>query len=63
MNQKIDARTYVDLGMQARSMDRFTLFGNVNNLFDVAPPLITTTANAHYDGVGRYFTIGARVNF
>ena len=44
-------------------MDNFTLFGNVRNLFDKDPPLVTTTYNAHYDVVGRFFTVGGRVNF
>ncbi|MDT9598879.1 TonB-dependent receptor domain-containing protein [Sphingosinicella rhizophila] len=61
-NNKISARTYFDLGAQFKVMDRFTFFGNVRNLFDEAPP-INTTASAHYDAIGRYFTFGAKVNF
>lgn len=61
-NNKISARTYFDLGAQFKVMDRFTFFGNVRNLFDEAPP-VNTTASAHYDAIGRYFTFGARVNF
>ncbi|WP_129791314.1 TonB-dependent receptor domain-containing protein [Sphingosinicella sp. CPCC 101087] len=63
VNGDIGARTYVDLGAEFRVMDRFTFFGRVRNVFDVNPPLITTTYNAHYDVVGRFFTVGARVNF
>jgi iron complex outermembrane receptor protein len=62
VNNHVDARTYVDFGAQFRVQDRFTVFGNVNNLFDVAPPL-TSTGNVHYDVVGRYFSFGARINF
>jgi outer membrane receptor protein involved in Fe transport len=62
VNNDIGARTYVDIGAQFRVRDSFTLFGNINNLFDVAPPL-TVLHNIHYDVVGRYFTVGARVNF
>ena len=63
VNGDIDARTYVDLGARVRVMDRVTFFGNVNNVFDKEPPLVTTTTNAHYDGVGRYYSFGARVEF
>ncbi|MGV3478701.1 MAG: hypothetical protein ACO1O3_02035 [Sphingobium sp.] len=51
-----------DIGAQFRVRDSFTLFGNINNLFDVAPPL-TVLHNIHCDVVGRYFTVGARVSF
>ena len=63
VNGKISARTYIDLGAEFSVMDNFTLFGNVRNLFDKDPPLVTTTYNAHYDVVGRFFTVGGRVNF
>ncbi|MES2054717.1 MAG: TonB-dependent receptor [Pseudomonadota bacterium] len=62
VNNKVASRTYVDLGAQFKVMDRFTLFGNVNNVFD-APPPITTAGSPHYDIVGTYFTAGARVKF
>ncbi|QNQ10780.1 TonB-dependent receptor plug domain-containing protein [Sphingomonas alpina] len=62
VNNKIASRTYLDLGAQFKVMDRFTLFGNVNNVFD-APPPITTAGNPHYDIVGTYFTAGVRVKF
>jgi iron complex outermembrane receptor protein len=63
VNGEIDARTYIDLNASFNVMDSFTLYGNVNNVFDVKPPLITTTGSAHYDNLGRYFTIGAKVKF
>lgn len=62
VNNRIKSRTYVDLGAQFKVRDRFTLFGNVNNVFDVDPP-ITSAGNPNYDVVGTYFTAGARVNF
>lgn len=61
VNNHIGAKTYIDLGMQVK-VDKFTLFGNVNNLFDVKPPLITT-GSAYHDIVGTYFTAGARIAF
>jgi outer membrane receptor protein involved in Fe transport len=61
-NNDISARVYVDLGAQATIADRFTLFANVNNLFDRDPPL-TTYGSIHYDSIGRYMTVGAKVSF
>ena len=61
-NNDIAARVYVDLGAQATIADRFTLFANVNNLFDRDPPL-TTYGSIHYDSIGRYMTVGAKVSF
>jgi iron complex outermembrane receptor protein len=62
VNNHIGARTYLDLGAQFHIMDRLTLFGNVNNVFNKAPPLITT-GSQFYDVVGTYFSGGARVKF
>ncbi|MGV3479299.1 MAG: TonB-dependent receptor plug domain-containing protein [Sphingobium sp.] len=64
-NNHIDARTYVDLGFEYRILSdakrRLSWFGNVNNLFDRAPPLNPNPV--HYDIVGRYFTTGIRASF
>lgn len=62
VNNEISSRTYVDLGAQFKVLDSFTLFGNVNNVFDVAPP-ISPAGNLHYDIVGTYVTVGARLKF
>jgi iron complex outermembrane receptor protein len=62
INNTVDSRTYIDLGVRFNVDDKFTLFSNVNNLFDVDPP-ISTVGNTHYDVVGRYFSFGARINF
>jgi outer membrane receptor protein involved in Fe transport len=62
IDNRRDAFTYVDLGLQFRVQDRFTLFGNVNNLFNKAAPLETQQSGT-YDHVGTYFTAGARVKF
>lgn len=60
-NNAIKARTYVDLGARV-TIDKLTLSLNVNNLFDVDPPL-TTTGQIHYDQIGRYFSTSARIRF
>lgn len=62
INNEIGSRTYVDLGVRFNVDDKFELFGNVNNVFDVAPP-ISAAGNPHYDVVGTYFSAGARVKF
>ncbi len=60
-NNAIKARTYVDLGARV-TIDKLTLSLNVNNLFDVDPPL-TTTGQIHYDQIGRYFSTTAKLRF
>ncbi|MEN3748414.1 TonB-dependent receptor [Sphingomonas sp. HF-S3] len=60
-NNEIDGRTYVDLGVEIRA-GSFTLFGNVNNLFDQDPPFVPYTT-PHYDTIGRYFSTGVRLKF
>ena len=62
INNKIASRTYVDIGARFKVDDRFMLFGNVNNVFDRKPPLITVNSTL-YDVVGTYVTVGARVDF
>lgn len=50
---------------------RLQLFGNINNLFDKAPPIVPsaspipgqTPLAADYDKIGRYFSVGARYHF
>jgi outer membrane receptor protein involved in Fe transport len=50
---------------------RLQLFGNVNNIFDKAPPIVPsaspapgqTLLAADYDKIGRYFSVGARYRF
>ena len=62
INNNVSSRTYLDLGAQFRVRDQFTLFGNVDNVFNRSPPLVTT-GSPIYDVVGTYFTAGARIKF
>jgi iron complex outermembrane receptor protein len=62
INNDVGSRTYVDLGIQFKVSDQFTLSGNVNNVFDVKPPL-SPVGPVYHDAVGRYFTASARVKF
>ncbi|WP_428684936.1 TonB-dependent receptor plug domain-containing protein [Sphingopyxis sp.] len=61
VNNKVASRTYVDLGVQFKT-GPFTLFGNVNNLFDRDPP-ITPYTSPNYDVIGRYVSAGVKLNF
>ena len=61
-NNDIDARTYVDIGMQVRPTDKFELSFNVTNLFDVDAP-VSPQASAHYEVMGTYFNFGVKVDF
>lgn len=61
LNNDIASRTYVDLGVRFK-VGAFTLYGNVNNLFDRDPPMSQYT-NANYDVIGRYFSGGVKLNF
>ncbi len=62
INNDVAPRMYVDLGVQFKVAKAFNVYGNVNNLLDRRPP-ITPTGSSNYDVTGRYFTVGARVNF
>jgi outer membrane receptor protein involved in Fe transport len=62
LSRTLDAYTYVDLGAQFRVAKQFSMFLNVNNLFDKTAPLETQQSGT-YDHVGRYFSAGARVKF
>lgn len=61
LNNDISGRTYVDLAVRFK-VGAFTLYGNVNNLFDRDPPMSQYT-NANYDVIGRYFSGGVKLNF
>ncbi len=60
-NNDIAARVYVDIGGQV-DVGKLTLFANIDNLFDRDPPL-TTYGSIHYDPIGRYMTVGAKLHF
>ncbi|KTE13767.1 TonB-dependent receptor plug domain-containing protein [Sphingopyxis sp. H115] len=61
LNNEIDARLYVDLGLQFNT-GPFTFFANVNNLFDSDPPLTQYTSFI-YDTIGRYYSGGVKLKF
>ena len=63
-NNDIPAYTYFDL--QARvevpSVPSLEIYGNVKNMFNKKPPY-GSLYSPYYDVVGRYFSVGARINF
>lgn len=61
-----------DLGGRVRVGDRFTFYVNVMNVFDIKPPLDVSAAYgdtrynpawAQPNAIGRFFRVGAKVNF
>lgn len=66
-NNRIPAYTYIDLQLTQKvpfgeDGKSFEIYGNVSNLFDKDPPL-SSAFSPYYDVVGRYMTIGARLEF
>lgn len=61
INNRVSSRTYIDLGAKFK-VGPFTLFGNVNNVFDRDPPL-TQYTNPNYDVIGRYISGGVKLSF
>ncbi|QCB56170.1 TonB-dependent receptor [Sphingopyxis sp. PAMC25046] len=53
---------YFDLGANVDVRENFSLFANVDNLFDRDPPFYLYERET-YDAIGRRFTIGFRANF
>jgi iron complex outermembrane recepter protein len=64
-NNAVESRTYFDLafqqGLSILGHSGFTVFGNINNLFDEAPP--PDPNPDFYDVVGRYFELGLKARF
>lgn len=65
-NNDIPAFLYFDLNLSQKiainGSKSFELYGNVSNLFDKDPP-IYSTFTPYYDVIGRYMTVGARLEF
>ncbi|NIJ35830.1 outer membrane receptor protein involved in Fe transport [Sphingopyxis panaciterrae] len=65
-NNRIPAYTYVDLQLSQKipvsEGKDFELYGSISNLFDKAPPL-SSGFSPYYDVVGRYMSVGARLEF
>jgi iron complex outermembrane receptor protein len=68
-----NVKSYItsDLNVQVKVNDQFTVYGTMINMFDRMPPIDVVTYGAHeYNPVqggngilGRYFKVGAKVNF
>jgi outer membrane receptor protein involved in Fe transport len=69
-NNHVPGRTYVNVSAEHKIGDHFTVFGKVDNLFNVYPPLTPNTVlgpqtatSPLFDTIGRKFAIGARFEF
>ncbi|MBY8826179.1 TonB-dependent receptor [Sphingomonas colocasiae] len=62
INNRIAPRAYLDLSAQYRIGDAFSIYANINNVFDRDPPLSSVSPIFH-DSIGRYFSGGVRLNF
>ncbi|HEY0942272.1 MAG TPA: TonB-dependent receptor [Steroidobacter sp.] len=69
-DNSIPSRTYVDVDYSKTLNDHFEVYAKVNNVFDVDPPLAPSqitepnyNSGAFHDRIGRYFKLGARVQF
>jgi outer membrane cobalamin receptor len=52
---------YVNPSVEVAINSHLSIFGNIDNLFNVGPPALTV--NSQYDYIGRRFRIGVRANF
>jgi len=64
-DNRVPGRTYFNLSATVRPTEHFELFGVVNNLTDVDPPLTPQNfgfpyVNTFFDPIGRSFRIGVR---
>ncbi|HLZ74211.1 TonB-dependent receptor plug domain-containing protein [Phenylobacterium sp.] len=64
-NNSVSSKTYFDFafqqGLSILGHKNFTVYGNINNLFDQAPPPAPNPQ--FYDVVGRYFELGLKARF
>ncbi|TDW67579.1 TonB-dependent receptor-like protein [Novosphingobium sp. PhB55] len=66
-NNRIPAYTYIDVQLSQKvpfgqDGKYFEIYGNVSNLFDKDPPLYSNFS-PYYDVIGRYMTLGVRLEF
>ncbi|MEO6186567.1 MAG: TonB-dependent receptor, partial [Steroidobacteraceae bacterium] len=67
----VDGRTYFNLGSRLKLADKgaykFEVFGGIQNLFDKDPPVAPSNQGSTnlllFDGIGRAFRLGVRVDF
>jgi outer membrane receptor protein involved in Fe transport len=67
---EIASKVYTNFDLAYRFIDQLQVYGKVNNLFNVAPPLYTSgiiepdwnSNNNYYDIIGRTFAVGFRLN-
>jgi iron complex outermembrane recepter protein len=66
---KVAGRFYTNLSVQYQVLDQITVYGKVDNLFNVFPPIVPNAltepyaaTSPFYDVLGRTFALGFRVN-
>ena len=66
----VQSRSYTDLSLTYTINDRYEIYGNIRNLLNTDPPVTAnsliapqTATSPFFDVLGRYFIVGARVNF
>lgn len=69
-DNSIPARTYFDLDASVKVAEHFELYGKINNVFNVDPPLAPAPIlsspfnnSPFHDKIGRYFKAGVRFKF
>lgn len=66
----VPSRTYVDVNGRVNLTNNFEIYGAIDNLFNVAPPLTPNAitapsyaSSAFYDRIGRTYSMGVRFQF
>ncbi|MFC3714233.1 TonB-dependent receptor plug domain-containing protein [Sphingoaurantiacus capsulatus] len=69
-NGTLKHRMYVDLNAKWRLLDQLEIFGGLNNIFDLQPPILgfgpggdSNSDPQTFDPLGRAFFVGARISF
>ncbi|MFV3075357.1 TonB-dependent receptor plug domain-containing protein [Niveispirillum fermenti] len=69
-DNSVPSRTYVDINAKIDVTDAVEIYGAIDNLFNVAPPMTPNAvtapsyaSSAFYDRIGRAYAIGARFRF
>jgi outer membrane receptor protein involved in Fe transport len=67
---RVKGRAYVDLSASYKLTDNIEVYGKIDNLLDVDPPIIpnniiqpTVSNSQMYDKIGRYYVGGVRLRF
>lgn len=69
-SNKVSSRTYLDLNGSIKVGENVELYGAIDNVFNLEPPLTPNAitapsyaSSAFYDRIGRFYAVGARMRF